>query len=94
MTTTSTATLTPASVSALLRRGGLNPLASGAPTSYEGIRVKRGAVGGVVTIVIDTDSPNITERLTADAAGICREAGLLVAINPQVAHIFSVARPR
>lgn len=87
-----TASLTPAAVSALLRRGGLNPLGSGTPASHEGIRVKRAALPGVVTIVVDTDSPTITERLTADAQDLCRAAGLLVAVNPLNAAIFSVAR--
>lgn len=76
-----------ASVSALLRRSGFNPLGSGTSRTREGLRISQSLTG--VTVSADMDSDNAAERMSIDAEETCREAGLNVErIGP---NIFRVA---
>lgn len=62
-----------ATVSACLRRGGLNPLGSGTPADREGVRVKQSREQ--VRVVIDVDDPSRRAAIADDAASILSSAG-------------------
>lgn len=76
-----------ASVSALLRRNGFNPLGSGTPRSREGLRVSQSVTG--VAVVADLDSEAAAASMSEEAELVMREAGYQVERFND--HIFRVA---
>lgn len=62
-----------ATVSARLRKGGLNPLGSGTSYDREGVRVKQS--GKQVRVVIDVDDPSRRAALSDDVASLLTAAG-------------------
>lgn len=76
-----------ASVSALLRRGGLNPLGSGTPASREGIRVTGSTLGGAY-IRVGLDSDIAAARAVESVLEICSAAGLVARqVSDRIVHV-------
>lgn len=63
----------PATVSAFLRRAGLNPLPSGTPRTREGIRVSRALNG--CTVIVDLDAPTAQHRLADEVEEVLTSHG-------------------
>jgi hypothetical protein len=83
-------TTTASAVSAILRRGGFNPLGSGTPRSREGLRVSRSATD--VHVVADLDAAGAAGRMADDAAEILREAGYEIDRSSTSASFYVTGR--